>query len=216
MKKNKMMRMASALLVATLLSTSVIAGTFAKYTSNATGTDTATVAEWKVSVNDADITDSDTFTYNFEDNWACTGNGTVDSNLLAPGTSGHFTVTVKNESDVQLDYTTVATITNEGAGTGKKVPMQFSVVKWEGNTVPEAGTYTTASYSDDSANVTELQKITGSNVTSNTGVEKYEVYWKWAYDNSNDSNDTEIGKLNTQATYKLNLKITATQSGETK
>lgn len=48
MKKNRMMRSASALLVLTLLTTSVISGTFAKYTTAASATDTARVAKWGV------------------------------------------------------------------------------------------------------------------------------------------------------------------------
>lgn len=48
MKKNKMMRTASGLLVATLLTTSVISGTFAKYTTTDSARDTARVAKWGV------------------------------------------------------------------------------------------------------------------------------------------------------------------------
>ena len=46
MKKNKMMRAASALMVATLLTTSVISGTFAKYVTKGSGSDWARVAVW--------------------------------------------------------------------------------------------------------------------------------------------------------------------------
>ncbi|MFR0985955.1 MAG: hypothetical protein ACLSFZ_04975 [Frisingicoccus sp.] len=45
MKKNRMMRLASSLLVLTLLTTCVISGTFAKYTTQAGGSDTARVAK---------------------------------------------------------------------------------------------------------------------------------------------------------------------------
>ena len=48
MKKNKMMRAASALLVAVLLTTSVISGTFAKYITEDKGSDEARVAKWGV------------------------------------------------------------------------------------------------------------------------------------------------------------------------
>ena len=48
MMKNKMMRAASILLVAVLLSTCAISGTFAKYVTTASGTDTARVAKWGV------------------------------------------------------------------------------------------------------------------------------------------------------------------------
>lgn len=50
MKKNKMMRLASVLLVLTLLSTSVISGTFAKYTTQDSASDSARVAKWGVTL----------------------------------------------------------------------------------------------------------------------------------------------------------------------
>ena len=48
MKKNKMMRLASILLVCVLLTTSVISGTFAKYVTTDSASDTARVAKWGV------------------------------------------------------------------------------------------------------------------------------------------------------------------------
>lgn len=50
MKKNRMMRLASVLLVLTMLSTSVISGTFAKYTTQDSAEDSARVAKWGVEV----------------------------------------------------------------------------------------------------------------------------------------------------------------------
>ena len=48
MKKNVMMRLASFLLVAVLISTSAISGTYAKYTTQDSGSDEARVAKWGV------------------------------------------------------------------------------------------------------------------------------------------------------------------------
>lgn len=48
MKKNKTMRLASWLLVLTLLTTCIISGTFAKYVTSDEGDDTARVAKWGV------------------------------------------------------------------------------------------------------------------------------------------------------------------------
>ena len=50
MKKNKMMRIASVLLVAVLLTTSVISGTFAKYVTTGAASDSARVAKFGVVV----------------------------------------------------------------------------------------------------------------------------------------------------------------------
>jgi len=48
MKKNKMMRIASVLLVAVLISTCAISGTFAKYVTKVSGEDKARVAKWGI------------------------------------------------------------------------------------------------------------------------------------------------------------------------
>ena len=50
MKKSKSMRAAGALLVATLLSTSAVSGTYAKYVTSDSGSDTARVAKFGVVV----------------------------------------------------------------------------------------------------------------------------------------------------------------------
>ena len=51
MKKNKMMRIASILMVATLITTCAISGTFAKYVTKAEGSDSARVAKWGIVLN---------------------------------------------------------------------------------------------------------------------------------------------------------------------
>ena len=50
MKKNKFMRLASVMLMLCLITTCAISGTFAKYTTSGTATDTARVAKWGVGV----------------------------------------------------------------------------------------------------------------------------------------------------------------------
>lgn len=91
MKKNKMMRAASALMVATLLTTSVISGTFAKYTTEAVVGDVARVATWgftkATTIELGDL---------FKNAYDSTTNPTVKSSvnsvdLIAPGTTGSDT-----------------------------------------------------------------------------------------------------------------------------
>ena len=65
MKKNKMMRIASVLLVAVLLSTCTISGTFAKYASTASQTATASVATWDIDF-DGDNDESKIIIQDFE------------------------------------------------------------------------------------------------------------------------------------------------------
>lgn len=61
MKKNRMLRLASALLILTLLTTSVIGGTFAKYTSTGSVSDTARVAKWGVEIKTSGTLYSDAY-----------------------------------------------------------------------------------------------------------------------------------------------------------
>ena len=50
MKKNKMMRLASVLLIAVMISTSAISGTYAKYVTEGAAQDDARVAHWGVTI----------------------------------------------------------------------------------------------------------------------------------------------------------------------
>ena len=82
MKKNRMMRLASILLVLVLMTSSVVGGTFAKYTTSATSEDSARVANWGFErTNSMDLTNLFLGSY---DNVA-SNNG---DDVIAPGTSG--------------------------------------------------------------------------------------------------------------------------------
>lgn len=95
MKKNMMMRMASLLLIAVLMSTCAISGTFAKYVTSDSATDTARVAKFGVVV----ATTGSLFGSQYAsvvggngiETWADAHAGTVnggaaDAKVVAPGT----------------------------------------------------------------------------------------------------------------------------------
>ena len=121
MKTNKMMRLASVLLVAVLLSTCAISGTFAKYVTEAEATDSARVAKWGVTIvangsafgyfyKSADGTISTSYDLNTDS--VASSNG---EKLLAPGTGDEvvaMSVIGAPEVDVRVQYT--ATITLDG------------------------------------------------------------------------------------------------------
>lgn len=106
MKKNKMMRLASSLMVAVLLTTSVISGTFAKYTTSASSQDSARVAKFGVTIK----AKSDTENNLFKSSYADTAAGITvqaDEAVVAPGTSGvltNFVVEGTPEVDVTVTY----------------------------------------------------------------------------------------------------------------
>ena len=92
MRKNKVMRLASGLLVAVLLTTSVISGTFAKYTTSANGSDTARVADWGVYATvtgNAFKTEYDRTDTSYTNTSTTVVSSTTDK-LVAPGTNGTF------------------------------------------------------------------------------------------------------------------------------
>lgn len=104
MRKNKMMRTASGLLVATLLTTCVISGTFAKYTTTASGTDSARVAKWGIQM---DNTGSSTFSDTYKnDNNATTVTGKENAKVVAPGTKGsaEYKVTGAPETAYEITF----------------------------------------------------------------------------------------------------------------
>lgn len=113
MKKNKMMRIASVLLIVTILSTCAISGTFAKYVVTGTGSAEAEVARWgiKISMNGDDL---------FANRYAKsdTGRGVAvlakgDYDVVAPGTnsdeagstfSAHIENTDNKPTEVAVRY----------------------------------------------------------------------------------------------------------------
>jgi hypothetical protein len=118
MKKNKMMRIASVLLVAVLISTCAISGTFAKYVTKVEGTDTARVAKWGIllTVDGADVFGTK---YAAQDAKYLAAGGVYsvessnDDKVVAPGTSSeilesNLVATVKGTPEVATRYTLVA------------------------------------------------------------------------------------------------------------
>ena len=122
MKKNKMMRLASVLTVLTLLSTSVISGTFAKYITSDTAGDSATVAKWGVKVeienNANDATDLDLFkqSYNTDEDGQNAYTGAVsvsgDTNRVAPGTTGSVNFKITGQPEVAVRVSVEFDVTN--------------------------------------------------------------------------------------------------------
>lgn len=116
MKKNKMMRLASFMLVATLLSTSVISGTFAKYITTDSAQDEARVAKFGVVVSvkgdlfgeTYDGTNHTIMSYD-EDGGTVSAVSTARGNIVAPGTTNRtgmtLSITGKPEvaTSVQID-----------------------------------------------------------------------------------------------------------------
>lgn len=117
MKKNRMMRLASGLLVAVLLSTCTISSTFAKYVTEGSANDSARVAKFGVTVTGTTGDANQAFAKEYAASDATyTGVSVAASvNVIAPGTSGTmstFEVTGTPEVAVRVTYTPTVDLGN--------------------------------------------------------------------------------------------------------
>lgn len=118
MKKNRMMRLASILLVATLMSTCTISGTFAKYVTTGSATDSARVAKWGVEIDTWAYDDpatslfSKTYAQKADPSKLAVESSTTHK-LVAPGTENTngvvFSITGTPEVAVKLDIAMTGT-----------------------------------------------------------------------------------------------------------
>ncbi len=191
-RSSMMIRLVVVLALVMMFTMCFVGGTFAKYVSSATGTDSTTVAKWDIKVNTVNITTSDVFNFDLFKTIK-DSNGTddetdmspVDGTIIAPGTSGSFDIVIKNESQVNAKYAIDYTVTNTN-----NIPVKFSVdgLTWK----------------------SDINELDVSDVAIAMGAEAtVTVYWQWAYE-GNDSVDTDLGSAAT-ATLTVAASVTATQ-----
>ena len=107
------MRVASALLIAVLLSTCAISGTFAKYVTTASGSDNARVAKWGITMSNGE----DSFKSAYGASVLAYDNDT--DTLVAPGTDGSTTYQVSGKPETDYIITFEDTICNHDVFLGK-------------------------------------------------------------------------------------------------
>lgn len=131
MKKTKVMRLLSLLLVMTLISTCAISGTFAKYVTRASGEDQARVAKWGVLVS----IEGSAFATKYE---------ATDEAYLEDG--GEFSVVASNEEQVVAPGTSSEEVGDTLVASVKGTPEVAARYILEGAAVTDvvlpAGTYT--------------------------------------------------------------------------
>lgn len=214
MKKNRMLRVAAVLLVAVMLTTSVISGTFAKYTTSATSEDSARVANWGFErTNSMDLTNL--FLGSYQN--VVSNNG---DDVIAPGTEG----------------STTFAFAYDGANgtTGPEVAYTFEVkveascddaILANGNIQWQLDTNGYGTWDEMIADITALSG-------SETGKQQYApntlpaaftdadeihtISWKWIFDEAAgganlDDLDTAMGNDNDLADCSIKITITATQ-----
>lgn len=198
MKKNNVMRIASALLVAVLLTTCAISGTFAKYTTSFSGNSAARVAKWG-------FTDPTNVTFDlFADTY---NNGAIasqgDDNVIAPGASGEFSITLVQAQDVAATEVAYAFNVDIVAEDSTEAALLNKIV-WSFN-----GT--------DNLTFAQLQtainELDGEYLPGDApDVTTIEISWEWVFevDSATNTDDTELGQAGT-ADVSITFTFSATQ-----
>lgn len=193
MKKNVMMRVASALLVAVLMTTCAISGTFAKYTTEASGSDIARVAKWGFNTNSITV-DMFAGTYNNVQS------GTSED-VVAPGTSKTANITFAPAAGTpEVAYSFDANVTVE---TTNNALVAKLVWKLNGEKAGTNGTFAELVEAVNTACDKDYDPgQTPANIT---------IGWEWPFevDDAGNESDTELG--NGADTLKVTVTYTATQ-----
>ena len=211
MRKNKMMRAASGLLVAVLLSTCAISGTFAKYTTSADGTDSARVAKWGFT-GGSTITISDLFKNTYD----TTVKSSTD--VIAPGTTGsaEFGFTYGGDNSVtapEVAYTfnvsTAGSSCADDIKSNTNIQWQLDNGRW--------GTWDQL--------IAAIQALDGNNpddryepntlpdAFKTAGPNTHTISWQWIFNTNDtaDATDTAMGNKDKLDEVTLKITVTATQ-----
>ena len=193
-RSSMMVRLVAALAVTMMFTMCLVGGTFAKYTSSATGNDNANVAKWDIKVGGTNIATNNTFTFNlFETIKDSNGiddesdMSPVDGSIIAPGTRGSFDIVIKNDSQVNATYAIDYTVTNTN-----NIPVKFSVdgTNWF-----------------DDINYLDVRSV-AINMGATATVT---VQWMWEFERiDGDTQDTTLGSA-ASATLTVSAAVTATQ-----
>jgi hypothetical protein len=230
-EKNKnTFRIGALLLVACLISSVMLSGTFAKYTSEYAGQDTALVARWDLTMTNGEtefsvapnVATLDLFSHSYDENILSTA-GT--QKIIAPGVSGDFVLSLTNNSDV------AAEIKFDISKTGAEIPMQFAITDGEDFDFDTADAATI--YADVVDLTTALNKLGPSDGNIQLAASDDEsnskstikVHWRWPFERgteaalvANDTADTNLGitsVTDNRTEYKLTITVTATQLAPT-
>ena len=200
MKKEKKVFVGCVLLlVLTVVTVYAVGGTYARYASSVSGSSEARVAKWAWTINDTNLAKGTTeFNLNLFDT-VLDSNGTDEEtdlkkgnseNIIAPGTSGKFAISVQNKSEVTATYKYTLEATN-----ASDIPIEYSLDGSTGWTKNIA-----------TLNATDATSLAiGSEKTEAT------IYWRWVIgDDSANTTDTALGFDGT-ATVTVKAKLDFTQ-----
>lgn len=220
MKKNRAMRVAAMLLVLVMMTSCFVGGTFAKYTTSTTGTDSARVAYW--GFKEEGTVTLDMFDGNYKNTAGeTTVNSATNDNVIAPGTEKEaefgFAYTANGTiAAPEVDYSITVTAT----GKIDDAIKNNTNIKWylDDTAVDSFDALLTAIEALGQATVE------AGNLPTNFGQDQtHKVKWVWEFETADDADtdademaaqdkiDTEMGNKTTLDEVEITITITATQ-----
>lgn len=218
MKKNKMMRIASVLLVAVILTTCAISGTYAKYVTSGNGSDSARVAKFGVTVTGTADTFKETYAKN-DTSFTLAANTVVSTeDVVAPGTFGSmaaFTITGTPEVAVRVAFAGSLELGDKWVDSTSAYycPIEITV----GTTTFKGTTYASADEFEAAVNAkiaTYTKDYEANTDLSTISADAPAISWKWAFEGNDDVKDTHLGDqaaAGNAATIYLDVTATVTQ-----
>ena len=222
MKKNIAMRLASGIMLASLLSTCVISGTFAKYTTEATSNDEARVAKFGVNITANGSTFADEYA---TDDTGVSGTiaksvvtaGGAGDAIVAPGTTGEMVAMTLNgtpEVAVKVSYAADLELANWVVDGDYYCPITITV-----NGTPFNGMdYDTMDEFEEAVegaiNAYSKNYAANQDLSVESTVSTPDVSWEWAFEGNDDAKDTKLGDVavtGNAATIELTIVTTVEQ-----
>lgn len=215
MKKNKMMRIASVLLVAVILTTCAISGTYAKYVTSGNGSDSARVAKFGVTVTGTADTFKETYAKN-DTSFTLAANTVVSTeDVVAPGTSGSmaaFTITGTPEVAVRVAFAGTLELGDKWVDSTSAYycPIEITV----GDTTFKGTTYASVDEFEVAVNAkiaTFTKDYVAGTDLSSISTDAPAISWAWAFTGNDDTKDTYLGdQAAAGEAARISLDVTAT------
>ena len=225
MKKMSFMRMAALMLLLCLASTCAISGTFAKYTTEATGTSTARVAYWGFT-DDGTIEITDLFATSYTGAGNNTNVVSNTDNIIAPGStnSAAFKFTYANNTSESLTAPEVAysfVVSTTGSEIAADIENNPNI-QWK----LDNGAWGTWDAMIDAIEALDEDEdfAPGEIPAAFAAGSEHTVSWQWIFETADDADpdngseeaiqdaiDTGMGNKQTLDTVTLKITITATQ-----
>lgn len=199
MKKMSFMRMAALMLLLCLASTCAISGTFAKYTSTATGSDNARVAKWGW--------DTTTLAVDMFDTEYATDVESGDAtNVIAPGTTATKTITIRPDDDFKPEVAYSVSIAVDSTGSDSDL---LAKLKWKINGEAEWLTFAELQTKVAAESIARIEP----GATVDDADKDISITWEWPFyvDDATDEIDTDYGNEDPARTVVLNFTLTVTQ-----